>query len=72
MIQWYYRKWPVLLALLLLGPLAFPLLWKSAEYTRFWKIFLTAVFAFLTVYFLVLTVITYKAVWNEMKKAGLI
>jgi hypothetical protein len=47
--RWYLSVPSVLTALVLLGPLAFPLLWKSPAFTKFWKIFLTAAFAAATV-----------------------
>ena len=70
--KWYYRKTSVMVALLLLGPAAFPLLWKSSEYHRFWKIFLTVAFTLLTGFLIIGTWKTYTSVWDEMKKAGLI
>lgn len=34
----------------ILGPLALPLLWRSRQFTRFWKIALTVIVAGVTVY----------------------
>ena len=39
--KWYYGVWPVLGALVALGPFGFPLLWKSPHFNLFWKITLT-------------------------------
>ena len=40
--SWYYRPWAVVVLLfVVLGPLALPLLWRSASFTRGWKIVLT-------------------------------
>jgi hypothetical protein len=41
-LAWYHRPWAVVLLLfVVLGPLGLPLLWKSAGFTRRWKIVLT-------------------------------
>ncbi len=41
-VKWYHRWWFVLLMLLVvLGPLALPLLWKSPQFPRLVKIILT-------------------------------
>lgn len=72
MAKWYYKKMPVITSLLLVGPFAFPLLWKSSEFSLFWKIFLTGALTFLTVYCVIFTWKAYTAVWDDLKKAGLI
>jgi hypothetical protein len=59
-------------ALLLLGPFAFPLLWKSPAFNRFWKIALTVVFTALTVYLLWGTGEIIKYVLKEAKQLQLI
>ncbi len=51
--KWYYGIGPILGALFLLGPLAFPLLWKSPRFNLFWKIFLTAGCTAATIYMLI-------------------
>ena len=49
--KWYYSIPAVLIALfLLLGPFAFPLLWKSPRFNLTWKILLTAAVAAMTYY----------------------
>lgn len=41
---WWESPWVVLtLLFLVLGPLAFPLLWRSQRFTRSWKITLSVV-----------------------------
>ncbi|MFA6600303.1 MAG: hypothetical protein WC352_03040 [Candidatus Omnitrophota bacterium] len=72
MSKWYFWKSSVFVALILLGPLAFPLLWKSPAYSRFWKIFLTVVFTLLTVYCVVATWAVVASVLAEMKRTGLL
>ncbi len=39
--KWYYGLVPVFLGLLLMGPFAFPILWKSPRFNLFWKVLLT-------------------------------
>lgn len=49
--KWYYGILPVLIALFfVLGPLAFPLLWKSPNFSRLWKILLTVFVIAATIY----------------------
>lgn len=70
--KWYYGIIAVLSGLFLLGPFAFPLLWKSPHFNAFWKVFLTVA----------VTVATFVMIWgtwgvvnlilNEFKRAALI
>ncbi|HLD50690.1 MAG TPA: hypothetical protein VJC08_05770 [bacterium] len=55
--KWYHGLVPVFLGLFLMGPLAFPVLWKSPRFNLFWKVLLT---------FLVLAV----TVWMIQASAG--
>ncbi len=48
--KWYYGPAPVFLGLFLLGPFAFPLLWKSPQFNLFWKILLTFLVAAATLW----------------------
>ena len=50
--KWYHGITVVLLALVLLGPLAYPLLWKSPRFSRTWKILLTLIVTLATLYLL--------------------
>lgn len=54
--KWYYGVPAVLLGLILLGPFAFPILWKSPRFNMAWKIILTAAVTLLTVYMIAGTV----------------
>lgn len=47
--KWYFKWWTVIAALLVLGPFAFPLLWKSKDFNLFWKWVLTIVISVMTV-----------------------
>lgn len=48
--RWFYHPFAVIGGLLLLGPLAFPLLWKSPSFSRLWKIFWTIAISIMTIY----------------------
>ena len=51
-VRWYLSVPAVLFALVLLGPLGFPMLWKSPAFNLFWKIVLTIAMTVATVYLL--------------------
>jgi lipopolysaccharide export LptBFGC system permease protein LptF len=48
--KWYYKTYAVVVAILLLGPLALPLVWKNPRYNRTAKIAVTVVVAVMTYY----------------------
>lgn len=48
--RWFYQPLTVIAGLFLLGPFAFPLLWKSPSFSRPWKIFWTLAISIMTVY----------------------
>lgn len=70
--KWYYKPSVVLIGLFLLGPFVFPLLWDSPHLSKFWKIVLTAIVIFVTLYSIYLAWDTIEKVWKQMKEAGLI
>ena len=50
-IKWYYQARTVLaLLFLVLGPFALPLLYKSPQFSKFWKVLLTIVVIIFTIY----------------------
>ena len=66
--RWYYRPWAVVVLLfVVLGPLALPLLWRSASFTRGWKIVLTLATVAITALFFESVVV---AVRLAMEQAG--
>ena len=70
--KWYYKAVFVIIGLILLGPFAFPVLWKSPNFNLFWKVVLTLIFTFLTYYMFVKTMDVVQMVIDEFKKAGLL
>ena len=69
--KWYYSVASVFVALFLLGPLAFPLLWKSPRFSLTWKILLTVIITAATVYCIAATWNIIRFVLEEFKRAGL-
>ena len=69
--RWSYRIPSVLTALILLGPLAYPLLWKSPRYSLAWKIILTVLFTAATIYMIIGTWHIYALLLQHFKQAGL-
>lgn len=44
--KWYYSRWGVLVLLFLIaGPLGLPFLFKSEQFSKFWKIVITLITA---------------------------
>ena len=68
--RWYYGVMSVLTALVILGPFAFPLLWKSPKFNLTFKILLTVVVIALTVYTVVASWHIYEALLRELKTIG--
>ena len=57
--KWYHKTYGVVIAILLLGPFALPLVWKNPRYNRASKIAVTVIVALMTYY---LTVAVIKAI----------
>lgn len=70
--KWYFRAFFVLAALVLFGPLVFPLLWKSPHFSRYWKWVLTIGFTLATAAMIFHAWHVSKNILEEFKKAGLI
>lgn len=68
-VGWQYSRGVVLLMLFaLLGPLALSLLWRSPEFSRFWKIVLTLLVVAVTIFVvwvLWFMVADLLAAWNQ-------
>ncbi len=70
--QWYYTIPSVIFALLLFGPFAFPLLWRSSQFNKAWKIGLTISVSALTFYLIYVTWYSVAWIFGELKGQGLI
>jgi len=64
-IKWYYRPVPVLVLLLVvIGPFALPLLYKSPHFSKFWKFLLTIVVVIFTCYLIWASI----KIWERMSE----
>ena len=70
--KWYYGVGAVLFSLFLLGPLGFPLLWKSPRFNLFWKITLTVIFLAATYYACAVTWQAFSGLIDQIKSLGLV
>jgi hypothetical protein len=62
-VPWSENRWIVLASLfLVLGPLGLPMLWRSRQFSMFWK-------AAITVLLLGLTVLIFALIWYVLDKA---
>ena len=68
--KWYYGRGAVIFGLFLLGPLGFPLLWKSPRFNLFWKIALTVIFSAATYYAFVGTWQAISILIGQIKSRG--
>ena len=59
-MAWYYQRVSVIAGLVLFGPAAFPLLWKSPLFTHRAKVWLTVIFTLLTIVMVYMT-------WESLK-----
>lgn len=65
--KWYYSVWCVLgILFFVLGPFGIPLLWKSPNFTKGWKIGLTAAVALYTVWIVVATLQATQSVLGHL------
>ncbi len=67
-MTWYYKRWSVIGALILLGPFAFPLLWKSPELNLAWKIALTVILPAATIYMIAGTWKIFELLIREIRQ----
>ena len=70
--RWYFKWWTVFVALIILGPFAFPLLWKSKDFNLFWKFFLTVGFTIITIVMIWGSWKTVEIALKHFKEIGLI
>ncbi len=65
--KWFHHLWFIIGMLIVVGPFAFPLLWKSPNLSISLKWMLTILFTALTIAMVWFSVITGKAVWKEVE-----
>ena len=69
--KWYLKWWSVIAALLILGPFAFPFLWKSKDFNLFWKLAITIVITAITVGLVWSTWAIVQMMIDQFRAAGL-
>ncbi len=70
-VPWFYGTASVIFSLILFGPLAFPLLWKSPRFSRKAKIILTLFVTLATIYMVVASWQMIVFIMDQFKQAGL-
>jgi len=70
--KWYYSVPSVIAAVLVLGPLAFPLLWKSPRFSLAWKILITLLTTAAAIFLTAVSWELYRILWRSLKAAGLV
>ena len=66
--KWYHHIWFVVMMLIVAGPFAFPLLWKSPKLSRGAKWALTLLFTILTLLAIWLSVETFRLIWKHVQE----
>ena len=67
-IKWYFRPISITIAILCMGPLALPLVWKSPALKGWVKVFLTLLIALLTAWTLVASVQLYNLLLKHLQE----
>ncbi len=65
--KWYYRPWIIFIAILLFGPLAIPLVWKSPRINRILKIVIIMTLIALTAWLIKASVGLYGVLAKEIQ-----
>lgn len=69
--KWYHATGSVIAALLVVGPLALPLVWFHPRYRRATKIVVTLLVLVVTVLCMYLTVAVYRSLFDQIRALGL-
>ena len=70
--KWYHgRVWVLIMLFLILGPVGFPLLWKSPHFTKTWKLILTALTLLYTAWILTVFVDVLQTSTRSLSSMGL-
>jgi hypothetical protein len=70
-IKWYHKTSAIVLALLLLGPFALPLVWLNPQYKISTKIIVTIIVIVATVLLVYLSAYLYNQMINQINALGL-
>ncbi len=66
-MKWYHKPVIVFVAILIVGPLALPLVWMSAAFKRWHKILITVLLILLTAWLINASVELYRLLLKEMQ-----
>ena len=66
--KWYHEVWFIIFMLILLGPFAFPLLWKSSKFSRAFKWIVTILFSIVTLLAVWFSIEVVKLVWKQVQE----
>jgi len=69
--KWYYTTSTIVIALLCLGPLGLPLVWKNPRYKTSSKLIVTVIIIGVSILFCYLTVNTYFQLMEQIKALGI-
>ncbi len=65
-MKWYLKPASVILALLIAGPLAIPLVWMSPAFKKRHKAFITALVILITVWLIKTSVVLYETALRQL------
>lgn len=66
-MKWYLKPIPVVIAILIVGPFALPLIWMSPAFKRWHKTVATIILILVTIWLIRVSVNTYQLFITEMK-----
>ena len=66
-IRWYFTPITIIIAILVVGPFALPLVWKSPALARWQKIVITLILIAVTVWLVKVTVDVFRALAAQME-----
>ena len=70
--RWYLKWWSIFIWFAIVGPFGLPLLWKSKDFSLFWKWFWTIFIIALTIALTWMTWKTIEFTINQFRSVGLI
>jgi hypothetical protein len=70
-IKWYFSTSAVVIALLVLGPLALPMVWLNPRYKTITKVVVTMIVIALTILFSYLVAYIYNNLMEQMESLGI-
>lgn len=65
-VKWYYKNSAIIVALLLVGPFALPLVWKNPQYKPEVKVTITIIVTIVTVIAIIFTLYSCISIFNPL------